>query len=570
MKKLFTFLASITFSVMLFAQAPQSFSYQTVIRDASWTVLDNQSVGIKISIREDVATGTVVYEESHSATTSQIGLVNLSIGEGTLMSGVFNTIDWGNHTYFIEVAVDVSGTYDVMGTTQLRSVPYALYAETSGTPGAVGPQGPPGIDGTDGVDGIDGTDGVDGVDGAVGATGPAGVDGTNGTNGTNGLPGTNGTNGTDGVDGIDGTNGTDGVDGIDGADGADGAVGATGSQGPIGLTGATGPAGADGVDGMDVLGTADQTLYYNGTDWIATSNLSNDGTNASTDADMNINGITVGKGGGYTFGNTASGANTLQYNTTGSSNTASGGYALQSNTTGTGNTASGKIALQSNTTGTGNTASGIGALSANTTGEYNTASGIQALYSNTTGNYNAAFGMNVLPSNTTGNYNAAFGIGALSDNTTGSNNTAIGKSANVPSATSDNQVRIGNTDITYAGIQVAWTITSDKRWKSGIQNSSLGLNFISKLRPVSYYRNNDESKKIEYGFIAQELETALNNAGARNNGIISKDDEGMYGVRYNDLIAPMVKAIQEQQEMINTLQQENKDFKERIVQLENK
>ena len=79
-----------------------------------------------------------------------------------------------------------------------------------------------------------------------------------------------------------------------------------------------------------------------------------------------------------------------------------------------------------------------------------------------------------------------------------------------------------------------------------------------------------KAKKIEYGFIAQELEAALDNEGAKNNGIISIDDQGMYGVRYNDLIAPMVKAIQEQQEMINTLQKENKDFKERIVLLEKK
>jgi hypothetical protein len=100
--------------------------------------LDNQSVGIKISILEDAANGTVVYEESHSATTSQIGLINLAVGDGTVMSGTFNTIDWGNYIYFIEVSVDVTGgsNYQVMGTTQLRSVPYALYAKTSGSPGA--------------------------------------------------------------------------------------------------------------------------------------------------------------------------------------------------------------------------------------------------------------------------------------------------------------------------------------------------------------------------------------------------------------------------------------------------
>ena len=188
---------------------------------------------------------------------------------------------------------------------------------------------------------------------------------------------------------------------------------------------------------------------------------------------------------------------------------------------------------------------------------------MNALRYNTTGNFNTASGNLALYANTTGNNNTASGLFALYSNTTGSNNTAIGYDAVTPLDAGDNQIRIGNTYITYAGIQVAWTTTSDKRWKSDIQNSNLGLNFISKLRPVSYYRNNDESKKIEYGFIAQELETALNNAGASNNGIISKDDEGMYGVRYNDLISPMVKAIQEQQEMIKTLE-------ERIVQLENK
>ena len=146
-------------------------------------------------------------------------------------------------------------------------------------------------------------------------------------------------------------------------------------------------------------------------------------------------------------------------------------------------------------------------------------------------------------------------------------NIGIGFGAEVPSAISDNQVRIGNQSVTYAGVQVAWTVTSDKRWKSDIKNSELGLDFVKKLRPVSYFRNNDESKKLEYGFIAQEIEEALNNSGASNNGIISKDDKGMYGVRYNDLMSPMVKAIQEQQQMIEMLKQENKLMQEQIEEL---
>ena len=255
MKKLFTLLATVTLSVMLFAQAPQSFSYQTVIRDASWQVLSNQNISLEISIIEDVANGTAIYTESHSATTNELGLVNLSIGDGGVMSGSWSNIDWGNHTYFIEVAVDVTGgvNYIVMGTTQLRSVPYALYAETSGssTPGpqgvqgiqglpgdtgAVGPQGPIGLTGATGPPG---NDGADGNDGAVGATGPAGA---NGIDGNDGAVGATGPQGLQGVPGNDGTNGINGIDGIDGVNGA---------QGPIGLTGAQGIQGIAGLNGTN-------------------------------------------------------------------------------------------------------------------------------------------------------------------------------------------------------------------------------------------------------------------------------------------------------------------------------
>tara|TARA_B110000090_G_scaffold91535_1_gene103709 strand:- start:438 stop:1085 length:648 start_codon:yes stop_codon:yes gene_type:complete len=188
------------------------------------------------------------------------------------------------------------------------------------------------------------------------------------------------------------------------------------------------------------------------------------------------------------------------------------------------------------------TASVYNALYDNTSGESNTASGVKAMWFNTIVGYNPASGKSALAYNTTGNNNTALGYRALWNNTTGQNNIGIGYDVEVPPQTGNNQVRIGNASITYAGIQVPWTTTNDKRWKSDIQNSSLGLNFISKLLLVSYFRNNDESKKIGYGFI-------------------SIDDQGMDGVRYNDLIAPMVKAIQEQQEIIETLE-------ERIVQLE--
>ena len=309
--------------------------------------------------------------------------------------------------------------------------------------------------------------------------------------------------------------------------------------------------------------------------------------------------------------NTASGYQALYKNTEGNYNTASGSNSLFSNTFGTNNTAFGTVALTENRDGEKNTAVGMYALYQNkagsnataighgamyyansttnlfinlnvavgfealrggtdallNTGNGNTALGYQALRANTTGSSNTASGNQALFANTGGSYNTASGESAGNNITTGSNNTAIGYNAQVPTATADNQVRIGNTAVTYAGVQVAWTTTSDKRWKSDIKQSALGLDFIKSLNPVSYVRNNDEKKKTEYGFIAQELEIALNKASAANNGIISKDDAGMYSVRYNDLLAPMVKAIQEQQAQIDEQKKQIEELKLLILSM---
>ena len=291
--------------------------------------------------------------------------------------------------------------------------------------------------------------------------------------------------------------------------------------------------------------------------------------------------------------NTAAGADALYSNTSGQANTATGRNALYSCTTGNNNTAYGLNALLSTETGGNNTANGYAALSANTTGSFNIATGEQALHANTTGCYNTANGIESLYLATTAFYNTATGSGALYSATggsntadgvdalrlltTGSNNTAIGYNAQVPTATGSNQVRIGNGSVSYAGIQVAWTITSDRRLKTDIKNSELGLGFIKKLNPVSYIRINDTGKKTEYGFIAQEVEETLKNLGLSNTGMVSKDDKGMYSVRYNDLFAPIVKAVQEQQVIIESdklkikaLEEVNNRLESRLKAIEEK
>jgi hypothetical protein len=119
-------------TINLLAQAPESFSYQAVVRDASGLIIANQAVSFRISILQESASGTEVYAETHAYTTDAFGLANLKIGQGSPIIGTFSTIDWGNNTHFIKVAFDPDGgsNFMVMGTSQLLSVPYAIHART--------------------------------------------------------------------------------------------------------------------------------------------------------------------------------------------------------------------------------------------------------------------------------------------------------------------------------------------------------------------------------------------------------------------------------------------------------
>uniref|UniRef100_A0A832G865 Peptidase S74 domain-containing protein n=1 Tax=Ignavibacterium album TaxID=591197 RepID=A0A832G865_9BACT len=291
---------------------------------------------------------------------------------------------------------------------------------------------------------------------------------------------------------------------------------------------------------------------------------------------LNAGNFTMG-GGQYTWSssyNIGIGSSSLGALTTGTSNTAIGCRSLFSNNDGSNNTAIGYGSLYNNIDGSfnvavgnytifsyggsRNTAVGYQALY-NGAGYSNTAVGCSTLFSSYSGDWNTAVGENALIS-CQGDNNTAIGYNAGSLITTGYNNICIGSYAEVPSNTSANQVRIGNTLISYAGIQVAWTITSDRRWKENIQPTNLGLQFISKLNPVSYVRKNDEKQKVEYGLIAQELEVVLKEEGVENAGMLTITDEGYYELRYNDLIAPMIKAIKE-------LKDENERLKSELENL---
>ena len=130
MKKLYILVAAAMITATTFAQAPSKMSYQAVVRDASDVLVTNQAVGMQVSILQGSFTGTPVYAETHSPSTNINGLVSIEIGSGTVVSGIFNNIDWGNGPFFIKTETDPTGgtSYTITGTSQLLSVPYALRA----------------------------------------------------------------------------------------------------------------------------------------------------------------------------------------------------------------------------------------------------------------------------------------------------------------------------------------------------------------------------------------------------------------------------------------------------------
>jgi len=128
-------------SLSLFAQAPEKMTYQAVIRDGDNDLVLSQNVGIRISILQGASDGAAAYVETHAAVTNANGLVSLAIGTGTVVSGTFASINWGSGPFFIKTETDPLGgtAYTITGTTELLSVPYALYAKASGnTPATSG------------------------------------------------------------------------------------------------------------------------------------------------------------------------------------------------------------------------------------------------------------------------------------------------------------------------------------------------------------------------------------------------------------------------------------------------
>ena len=347
--------------------------------------------------------------------------------------------------------------------------------------------------------------------------------------------------------------------------------------------------------------------------------------------------------------NTALGSTALLNNTTGSSNTAIGEKALQNNTTGGSNTAIGSGALQNITNSNYNTAVGFQTLYNatsfsdgntavgyqslyNTTGTENTAIGYQAGYLNSGGSFNIFVGYNAGQANTGGTGNVFMGLGAGQHNTTGNFNTYVGYASggltttNVANtfygygsgsgsngdnnsfvgyfakpnsaslyncsafgfqsvATENSQLMLGAASLAKLFCSVALTVFSDGRYKKNITENVPGLNFINKLRPVTYHLNvHDIDKKLRVtedkltsgeadkkektlytGFVAQEVEKAANEIGYDFSGVSKpENDSDFYGIRYTDFIMPLVKSVQELSAQNDSLKATNASLQTQI------
>jgi hypothetical protein len=478
------------------SQAPNQFKYQSIARGSNGNPLPNSSIGVRLSIRELSPSGTVIFQETHLASTNEFGLFNLNIGGGTSTIGSMGFIDWSNGSKYIEVEGDLTGgtNYSSFGTTELLSVPYALYANSSGS-----------------------------------------------GNG-NAIP-----NGTQ----IGNTLFWDGTiwrtdnqflynDGL-----------------KVGINTGT-PLQKFHVNGNITI-AGDSSYMINNKKVLWTKGTGNlfVGVNAGAVNSIGFNNSFLGFNSGLNnltgMQNTFIGTESGQANFDGSMNSFLGRRAGFSNYNGNENTFIGAFAGQSNTDGLHNSFLGVQAGNSNILGNENTFIGAHSGYFNTTGNNNTFLGNFAGDANVSGSNNTFIGFNADVINSSLNNVTAIGADA---TATSSNSVVIGNSSVLNIGGQVNWATLSDKRLKQNIKDETLGLDFILNLRPVNYEYKTKGQEDIRYtGLIAQEVDETLKAMGKTFSGVVRpQNSNDFYSVRYAEFVLPLINAVKEQNELIKSLE----------------
>lgn len=480
MKNLLTLLAFVV-TLFTFAQAPQGFNYQATVRNSSGQLLTNQIVLVKFNILQNSSSGAVVYSENQTANTDDLGHINLVVGQGTAVTGTFSGINWGTGNYYLGIELNSGSGYNPMGTTQLLSVPYALFAQNSTT-----------------------------VIPCLQQILDAGNIATKTINTTE-----------------------------------------------------------DASLRINTIGgSASGNFYYGIRSQI-------DGTNGSNRAILAAsNGVSTGTNTGLATyasnGATNSGIYARAYDSTTGSNY--GVYGVANGSTGADNRAVAGYADAITATGKNYGLTGV-------------ARGSEV--------FNIAVGAFAELGNTTNGINYGVVARASSTNTNGSNIGVYSSAAN--GAT--NLAGYFSGDVTITGTLVQ---PSDRKLKKDIKPIESALSKINQLSPVTYFYNASSNinlpSKLQYGFIAQELESVFpelvinqsvqtppteksdggiseikeldENLKTNSTPTISKEE--FKGINYTGLISILTEGIKEQQVLIDELKKQNELLKERINVIEKK
>lgn len=604
-------------ALALTAQVPQQINYQAVARNSAGAVLANQSVSIRLTIHDQTSGGVTIYQETHNGImTNQFGLFTVAIGTGTQVgSQTFSSISWGVHAKFLEVELDPTGgtSYLNMGTSQLNSVPYALYAANAPA-GATGPTGSAGATGATGATGA----GVAGATGHTGATGSTGATGAS----------------------ITGPTGPTGA-GVTGPTGATGAAGS--ALNAWNLTGNTGT-----TYGTNFVGTSDNQSLMLRVNGVIAGRIED--SSATSAASLGYQALNANTG----IGNTALGYRALLANTSGSYNTAIG-YGANAGSAFTNATAIGANAVVSESnaivlggTGPHTVTVGIGLTNPQATldvlspegiaGQFvDTAGGGTAVYANFIGAYGGygvqaivnvpgggafTYGVNSVASHAgggggyvygtyssgtiTGSGGFAYGVQAASDisvtggfsyglygtgTIAGAGGFAYGVYGEADGAAIEYGVygTIGTSTNNYAGYFNGNVYTtgayqpSDRKLKNNIQPltglSALGI--ISQLAPSTYTYKTDEYKQMnlpegmQYGLIVDEVAKVVPGAVKKTtqpptfeivNGKQGKqltEPVDFSAVNYTEMVPILIAAVKEQQQTIELLQKQIDELKKK-------
>ena len=544
--KILLLAAALCMALVVQAQAPQKFNYQGIARTGLGAPLANQTLGLEITILNGT---TAQFVERHTATTNAIGLYSVQIGGGTAVTGTMGAVTWSAGNKNIKVGIDPNGgtNYTNMGTTELLSVPYALYA-AGGTQGPQGPQGVAGPTGPAGATGANGATGATGPQGPQGSTGPAGSQGAAGPIGPTGPAGVAGPAGSANINGtanrlVKFSNATTGTSSQIFDNGTNVGIGTTTptqfftiQKSGIGFT---------QTDGTTEIGT-----------YVSTSGNAYLQTNTNHPLHLTVNGglpkLTVATNGMIGIG-TMTPTAPLEVKSTSSAtepqlrlrNNAGDGFA--------------RLNFQNSTTGAWALAGNKGTTDANS---------VFNLWYSPTADGGLSGGSDIMSISGQGKVGINTASNTSTDNTYGTLciRTASQQRDILTLMNSANTARWGmwvgpspgmsDLYLYYNGadrglfnyISGAYSSTSDVRLKENITPANKVLDQIKGIEVMHFTYKADESHKPQLGYIAQNLEEHFPEFVNKPN--TERGKESFYTVNYAGMSAVAIKAIQEQQEMI--------------------